>query len=86
MKELVDFLKSLGSMRESKSGSGILIYNPKSFDANKLDSLASKKGLSVIYNDKPTFYNGREVPPKLYIGKVSSGMDSVDAEAYLESL
>lgn len=86
MKELIDFLMSLGSMRKSKNGSGILIYNPKPFDTDKLDSLASKKGLSVIYNAQPTFFNGKQVPPKLYIGKVSSGMDSVDAKAYLESL
>ena len=84
--KLAKFLFSLGRINKAKSGQGILIYNPKPFDTNELESLASNAGYRVIYNDQPTFYNGKQVPPKLYIGKISGGMEVEDTAAYLESL
>tara|TARA_R100000664_G_C2743895_1_gene132013 strand:- start:730 stop:1011 length:282 start_codon:yes stop_codon:yes gene_type:complete len=84
---LVDWLETVGEPTQPKNGDaqGLTIYNPKPFNEAQGQALASRAGLNLIYTPNPSVYEGKQFPPKLYIGKKKS-MEKADTKAFFQSL
>ena len=70
--KLIAKLKTLGQVIKAKSGNGVNIYEPKSFDMAELEQLAKDVGFVAVFNPKPSMWEGELIPPRLFVGKSSS--------------
>ena len=63
-------------------GVGYLIWEPSTFAQDKVDkalTLAEELGWTLICTDTETYYQGKKLPPHIFIGPASRGHDDVDA-------
>ena len=72
---LFDFVSSLGSIRRPKNKKfGFIVYEPKSFDATLLATLTEALELTFVHDSQPSFHDGRQIPPRLWIGEASASL------------
>jgi hypothetical protein len=63
-------------------GIGFLIYEPSTFAQDKVDkalTLADELDWSLIATEEVSYYQGKKMPPHIFIGPVKRGHDDVDA-------
>ena len=85
---LFTFLSSLGKVTKPKKANakGIYVYKPKPFSLSELEHLAGECGFEVIHNETSREYEGRKVPPSIFVGVVNNALTEDEATAFLSSL
>ena len=85
---LYSFLSRLGKITKPKkdNAKGVIIYNPSHFMLQEVELLADEAGLQVIHKPLPSEYEGRTVPPSLFVGVVTNELTEDEATAFLSSL
>ena len=68
-KKLISILKKTGSVNFAKNGNGLIVYNPTNPDMEKIKTCCESLGLKCIYNSEETMFEGRSIPPRIWIGK-----------------
>ena len=88
IQSLYSFLNNLGKITKPKKddAKGIIIYNPGHFVLQEVELLAGACDLQVIHKPLPSEYEGRTVPPSLFVGVVSNELSEDEATAFLSSL
>ena len=92
---LVEYLSTLGTLRKPKlinapkgtKPKGLQIFNPKPYDLQLLQSLATAVNPEFMVLTKPTpsQYEGRMVPPSIFVG-IESKMDEDESASFFEEL
>ena len=92
---LVQYLKSLGPIRKPKlkdapkgtKAKGLLVYNPKPYDLQKLEQLATTVNESFVVIPKPqgSLFEGRQIPPSIFIG-ITTDLTEDEAVDHFDSL
>ena len=87
IKAIVTYLSSLGKMRSPKKegGLGLFVYNPTNLDLAKLNALCEGTDMVVINEPTQTFYQGKAVPPHIWVGPDSPGTNQAEAVAKLSA-
>ena len=67
--KLLNTLKKAGPVIKAKNGNGLIIYNPTNPDIEKIENYCESLGLKCIYKSEETMFEGRSVPPRIWIGK-----------------
>ena len=72
---LHSFVSSLGHIRVPKNKKfGFVIYEPKVFDASRLATLTEALDLTFVHDSQPSFFEGRQIPPRLWIGEAAASL------------
>ena len=87
--KLIKYLETLGSIRSTERG--VSIMKPNAFDEAKLSALCDGANLSYIYNPSSTEFSPSEQrmvskPARLFVGKISGGMDATQTANHLANL
>ena len=90
LEKLSKYLESLGTIRETKCGINIMKPN-ELFDEAKLSALCDGANMSYIYSPPVNEFNPATQsvvtkPAKLFVGKISGGMDSTQTTNHLSNL
>ena len=87
IKAIVTYLESLGKVRAPKKegGLGLFVYNPTNLDLAKVNALCEGTSMVVINESTQTFYQGKAVPPHIWVGPDSPGINQADAVAKLHA-
>ena len=64
---------------------GLFVYNPTNLDLAKLTALCEGTSMVVINESAQTFYQGKAVPPHIWVGPDSPGINTADAVAKLSA-
>ena len=85
---LFSFLSSLGKVTKPKkeNAKGVIVYNPSHFQLSEVEHLAEECGFGVIYKPLPSEYEGRQVPPSLFVGVTANELSEDEATSFLASL
>ena len=85
---LLSFLSVLGKITKPKkdNAKGLIIYNPSHFQLSEVEHLAEECGFGVIYKPLAHEYEGRTVPPSLFVGVTANELSEDEATAFLNSL
>tara|TARA_R100000781_G_scaffold112697_1_gene80176 strand:- start:145 stop:444 length:300 start_codon:yes stop_codon:yes gene_type:complete len=87
IKAIVTYLTSCGTLRSPKKegGLGLFVYNPTNLDLAKLTALCEGTSMVVINEPTQTFYQGKAVPPHVWVGPEKAGVNTEDAIAKLSA-
>ena len=85
---LFTFLSNLGKVTKPKkdNAKGVIVYNPQPFQLQEAELLASECGFQVIHKPIASEYEGRMVPPSLFVGVVTNELTEDEATSFLSSL
>ena len=85
---LYSILCLIGKVTKPKkdNAKGVLIYNPKPFQLQEVELLADEAGLQVIHKPLSSEFEGRTVPPSLFVGVVNNELTEDEATSFLSSL
>ena len=76
---LFTFVSSLGRVSRPKNKKfGFVIYEPKAFDAAQLTALTEALDLTFVYDSQPSYHEGRQIPPRLWIGEAAASLSMDD--------
>ena len=85
--KLFKFVSSLGAIRRPKNKKfGFIVYEPKAFDAALLTTLTEALDLTFVHDSQPSFHDGRQIPPRLWIGEASASLSLDDMASDFASL
>ena len=85
---LFSFLSGLGKVTKPKkeNAKGVIVYNPTHFQLAEVEHLAQECGFGVINKPLPSEYEGRAIPPSLFVGVTANELSEDEATAFLASL
>ena len=88
LKALFNFLNSLGKVTKPKKSNakGVIVYNPSHFQLSEVEHLAEECGFGVIYKPTPSDYEGRTIPPSLFVGVTANELSEEEGLAFLSDL
>ena len=88
IQSLYSFLARLGKITKPKKddAKGVIIYNPIPFSLQDVELLANDAGLQVIHTPLPREYEGRTIPPSLFVGVIANELSEDEAMDFLSSL
>ena len=88
IQSLYSFLAGLGKITKPKkdNAKGVIIYNPQPFSLQDVELLAEENGLSVIHTPLAREYQGRTIPPSLFVGVIANELSEDEAMDFLSSL
>ena len=83
--KLFKFVSPLGRITTPKNKKfGFVIYEPKAFDATKLAELTESLDLQFVHDSQPSYHEGRQIPPRLWIGEAKASLSQDEfASAFL---
>lgn len=90
--KLIEYLMTLGNIRETDKGISIMKPNTSLFDEAKLSQLCDACNLEYIYNQRKEEFNPvlrtmvETEPERLFVGKVSGGLDAKQASKHFANL
>ena len=70
LKKIIALLKKTGPVHKAKNGNGLIVYNPEDPDVDAIVKCCEKVGLKCIYNIESTTFDGKEVPPRIWVGNI----------------
>ena len=85
---LFSFLSGLGKVTKPKkdNAKGVIVYNPSHFQLQEVELLATECGFQCIHKPLPSEWEGKTVPPSLFVGVVANELTEDEATAFLSSL
>lgn len=75
LQALVQRAVELGAVR-SKNGNGFIIFTDDVAERNEIAMLAKSAGKDVVDSPQPTFFQGRQLPPRIWVGKRNSNVSA----------
>ena len=84
--KLFSFVSSLGRVTTPKNKKfGFVIYEPSAFDAAQLTTLTEALDLQFVHDSQPSYHEGRQIPPRLWIGEAKASLSADEfASAFLQ--